>query len=129
MSGLKREIRNSTLAETSMHPSSLFVDAAAGVAIVYLIFRILASRKTPAPLPPGPTPKLFFGNLGDFPPPGAHEWLFWKAHKDLYGPLSCLRIPGQTVMIISDYKIALDLLEKRSGTFSDRPVFPFAGEM
>lgn len=112
-----------------MDTSSLLIDAAAAVSAIYLLSRFFRSRAPPNALPLGPTPKLLIGNLNDLPPPGAHEWLFWKPHKELYGPLSCLRVLGQTIMIISDYKVAFDLLEKRSGTYSERPVLTFAGEM
>lgn len=112
-----------------MDVSYLFVDAVAGVAAIYLLSRFIRSPKLPAPLPPGPKPKLLVGNLNSLPPPNAKEWLFWKPHKDLYGPLSCLRVLGQTIMIISDYKTALDLFEKRSMIYSERPVLPFAGEL
>lgn len=107
----------------------LLLDAAVAVSVVYLLYRFLSGPKPPAPYPPGPKPKLIVGNLNDLPPPGAHEWLFWRPHKELYGPLSCLRVLGQTVMIINDYKVAFDLFDKRSMKYSDRPIFNFAGEM
>lgn len=36
---------------------------------------------------------------------------------------------GQAIIIVNDYNIALDLLDKRSAVYSDRPDLPFAGEM
>lgn len=109
--------------------SSLLVNAGICATVLYLLSHFLEPRKTSAPLPPGPAPKLLIGNLGDLPPKGAQEWLFWAKHKELYGPLSYLNVLGQKIMIINDHRVALDLLEKRSGTYSDRPVLPFAGEL
>lgn len=36
---------------------------------------------------------------------------------------------GRPVIILNSAKALADLLEKRSAIYSDRPVFPFAGEM
>lgn len=36
---------------------------------------------------------------------------------------------GTRVIIINDLQSAIDLLETRSAIYSNRPVFPFAGEM
>lgn len=47
----------------------------------------------------------------------------------LLGPISSVTVMGQAIIIVNDYNIALDLLDKRSAVYSDRPVLPFAGEM
>lgn len=109
--------------------SALILDIALGAAGVYFIARVCRSSKYPAPLPPGPIGSLFFGNLKDLPSPGEKEWLHWEKHKERYGPLSYLRVLGQDMMIISDYRIAFELFEKRGANYSGRPVQQFAGEM
>ena len=53
----------------------------------------------------------------------------WAKHKELYGPISSVSALGQDIIIVNDPEVALDLLEKRSGTYSDRPSLTFAGEM
>lgn len=108
-----------------MRVDTLALDVAVGVVGIYLLSRLLSSRKTTARLPPGPKPNLIFGNILDLPTPGEVECLFWEKHKKLYGPLSCLSVLGRKIMIISDVKVAFDLFEKRSAIYSDRPVAPF----
>lgn len=103
----------------------LVVDIALGAIGVYLLFQLVLSRQPPTRLPPGPKPGLLLGNISDLPPPGVVECLFWMKHKELYGPLSCLSVFGRKIMIISDYSVAFDLLEKRNNIYSDRPLAPF----
>ncbi|CEL10680.1 hypothetical protein ASPCAL13795 [Aspergillus calidoustus] len=79
-----------------------------------------------APLPPGPTPLPLVGNLRDLPSPGTEEWLHWLKHKDLYGPLSTVQVFGQRLIILNEAQLAVDLLDKRSAIYSDRPDMPFA---
>lgn len=45
------------------------------------------------------------------------------------GDFMRLTVLGQPIYIISSYKIATDLLEKRSLIYSDRPVMTFAQEL
>ena len=47
----------------------------------------------------------------------------------LYEPVSSVTALGQTVVIFNDYDLAIELFEKRSDEFSDRPVFPLGREM
>lgn len=97
-------------------------------------------------LPPGPKPLPVIGNLLDLPKGGEIEGQFWAKHKALYGMLHCIRrlgditnttlgpissvsVFGQTIIVVNDYKTAVELLDRRSSIYSDRPVFTFAGEM
>lgn len=106
--------------------SIVLLDFAFGLSILYYISRI---RRFPAPLPPGPKKTLLLGNIRDLPPAGKPEWVHWMKHKELYGPISSLSVLGQTIVIISDHKMAFDLLDKRNAIYSERPVMHFAGEM
>lgn len=108
---------------------ALALDLALGAGGLYLIVRVYRSRGYPAPLPPGPKRSFLFGNLKDLPPPGEPEWIHWAKYKARYGPLSYLRVLGQDFVIISDYKIAFELFEKRGATYSGRAVQQFGGEM
>lgn len=38
-----------------------------------------------------------------------------------YGPLSWLFVPGRNILVLNDYGAMRDLLDKRSGTYNDRP--------
>ncbi|KAH8113547.1 cytochrome P450 [Phellopilus nigrolimitatus] len=114
-----------------MGSSILLVDVVLGGLGLYLIKVLLLtpSKKAPAPLPPGPKPKPVIGNLLDLPPAGEQEWVFWAKHKELYGPISSVNVFGQNIIILNEARIAYDLLEKRSATYSDRPTMVFGGEM
>lgn len=112
-----------------MDSSISILTAAVGAASVYALSRFLLPKRTPAPLPPGPKPKFLVGNMDDLPKPGEEEWLHYAKHKDLYGPISSVTVLGQTIVIINDYKTALDLFERRGTNYSGRPVMHFAGDM
>ncbi|KAL3458739.1 putative cytochrome P450 oxidoreductase OrdA-like protein [Aspergillus heterothallicus] len=96
--------------------------------IAILIIRSLSPRapQLVAPLPPGPKPLPLVGNLRDLPAPDTEEWVHWLKHKDLYGPLSTINVFGQRLVILNEARLAIDLLDKRSAMYSDRPSMPFA---
>ena len=103
------------------------------LALAVLLYKFLLSTssrlKTSHNLPPGPKPKPIVGNITDLPPNGTKDWLHWKKQSDLYGPISSLTVLGQPIIIISDYNIASELLDKNSGFTSSRPTMTFGGEM
>ncbi|KAI5118228.1 hypothetical protein M0805_000724 [Coniferiporia weirii] len=88
---------------------------------------ILRNRKLSLPLPPGPRPLPLIQNLLDLPK--GFEAFHWAKHKHLYGPISSLSVLGTTIIILNDAQVAFDLLEKRSAIYSDRPSFPFGGDI
>ena len=45
------------------------------------------------------------------------------------GPISSLTAFGQHLIIVNEAHIAVELLEKRSAIYSDRPTLVFGGEM
>ncbi|KNG82926.1 O-methylsterigmatocystin oxidoreductase [Aspergillus nomiae NRRL 13137] len=100
-----------------------------GLALLYFAKSVLLRKKTSAPLPPGPKPKPIIGNLRDLPRPGQQEWVHWLKFKELYGPISSVSMFGQTIIILNDHQVAVDLMEKRSATYSSRPRMVFAGEI
>lgn len=110
--------------------SFLLVDLAVGCVAVYVV-KSLISRPSSNTLskPPGPKALPLLGNALDIPIGEEKQWLHWQKHKQLYGPISSVTAFGQTIIILNDYDIAVELFEKRSGEFSDRPVFPFGGEL
>jgi len=49
-------------------------------------------------------------------PFGLSRWLF------AIGKVVSLQIPGKTVIVLNSAKAAVDLLDKRSANYSDRPI-------
>ena len=124
----------------------------AGLVAVYVLGRALGLMKAAhPPLPPGPKGLPIIGNLMDLPKEGNLEAHHWLKHKYLYGlcclsccsmtlksdpanlpptgPISSITVMGQTMIIINDAKIALELLEKRAVKHSSSAKQMFIGEM
>lgn len=47
----------------------------------------------------------------------------------LIGPISSVTVMGQTIVILNEAQVAIDILDKRSIKYSTRPRRVFAGEM
>ncbi|KAI0145193.1 cytochrome P450 [Xylariaceae sp. FL1272] len=109
----------------------LLVQLAIGLSVacaVVGLYRWVTASKLP-PLPPGPKGYPLVGNISDLPPPGTLEAKFWLKHKAQFGPLSSVTVLGQSLVIINDPQLAIELFEKRSAKYSSRPKQIFAGEM
>lgn len=66
-------------------PGVYILDFGAILLTVYLLFRIVSvtQQRSNAPLPPGPNPLPFVGNIFDLPE--GLEGPHWAKHKALYG--------------------------------------------
>lgn len=108
--------------------------------LVHLHYKALAfsARSRGRPLPPGPRPLPLVSNLFDIPT--RFPWRAYQEYSKHYGASCSLgKVPagvhplthpgniisfqamGQTLVVIDDPEIAVDLLEKRSGIYSSRP--------
>ncbi|KAF2119066.1 cytochrome P450 [Lophiotrema nucula] len=99
------------------------------LAIYFLRRRLFSRKDKQLPLPPGPSGLPLVGNIQDLPAPGAVEFQHWLRHKDLYGPISSVTVLGQTMIIIHDKDIALELMEKRASIHSGRPKMKFGFDL
>jgi hypothetical protein len=99
------------------------------LALLFVRSKTQGTARHTLPLPPGPKGLPLIGNINDLLPQGSQEYLHWLQFKDRYGPLSSITILGQTMIIIHDRDIALELMEKRASKHSGRPHMKFAMEM
>ncbi|KAI7158202.1 putative cytochrome P450 [Hortaea werneckii] len=101
------------------------------ILIIILTKILLRGTKHPHPLPPGPPGLPILGNLFDLPPTTGSqpEYLHWLTHKDRYGPISSVKVLGQTMVIIHDREIAGEVLERKAGVSAGRPGLKFAWDM
>ncbi|KAF2722512.1 cytochrome P450 [Polychaeton citri CBS 116435] len=106
-----------------MQPLTLAVAAVALVGFAILsLFNYLQSRqawKDKTSEPPGPALVPWIGRIHDLPI--EYMWLKFKEWADVYGPLYRTQMLGANFIIISDEKVAEDLLVKRAKIYSDRP--------
>lgn len=89
---------------------------------VLSLFHALQSRqawKNKATEPPGPALVPWIGRIHDLPI--EYMWLKFKEWADIYGPLYRTQMLGDNFIIITDEKVAEDLLIKRGKIYSDRP--------
>ncbi|KAI6006269.1 cytochrome P450 [Pisolithus orientalis] len=97
----------------------------AGTAI-YLI-KCIVSKKNTHPFPPGPKPLPLLGNLLDMP--FEKQWLAFSDWAEKFGTMIYLKIFGQHIIVLDSANAAVEVLEKNSSIYSDRPVFPMGGEL
>lgn len=115
------------------------------IVLFALAARLVTRKRSNLPLPPGPPADPLLGHLRIIPDPETraetfHEWskqygVFaiprWMLAElivvtiGIIGDVLSLKLPGKTLIILNSEKAALDLLERRSAIYSDRPRFPF----
>ena len=47
----------------------------------------------------------------------------------LLGPMTTVSVFGQPMIVVNSAKIAIDMMDKKSAIYSDRPVMPMGGEL
>ncbi|KAG2131395.1 cytochrome P450 [Suillus clintonianus] len=79
-------------------------------------------RRKMLPLPPGPRAIPFIGNVRgiDINAP----WLAYTEWGKRYGDIVYSHLLGQQIIVINSEKVAIELLEKRSHNYSNRPTLP-----
>ncbi|EIW84452.1 cytochrome P450 [Coniophora puteana RWD-64-598 SS2] len=73
---------------------------------------------------PGPKPWPLVGNVRGMDV--SAPWKSYKRWSETYGPIFRTRLVGFDIVVISDERIARELLDRRSGKYSSRMWFPTA---
>lgn len=92
---------------------------------VYLIKQLFA--KNHARYPPGPRGLPLVGNIQDIP--HVKPWLTFAEWGKKYGDISHINVLGQHIFVLNSVNIAVEMLDKKSSIYSDRPVVPMSGEL
>ncbi|KAL0580912.1 hypothetical protein V5O48_001106 [Marasmius crinis-equi] len=61
--------------------------------------------------------------------PTQQEWLTFAKWGDTYGDICSVAVLGQTIIILNSLKTSVDMLDKKSSIYSDRPVLQMGGEL
>ncbi|KAJ3886755.1 cytochrome P450 [Lentinula edodes] len=89
-------------------------------ALIFLAVRLVLGFKNRAHLPPGPRGLPILGNALQLASV-SQIWLMFDKWKSQYGPIMYLNLAGQHIVVLNTKAAALDLLERRSAIYSDRP--------
>ncbi|PBK75890.1 cytochrome P450 [Armillaria solidipes] len=106
-----------------MNSFLLSVALASGILLTCCLFYISCNRRR-LPLPPGPKGFPLIGNLWDVPV--KYPWITYARWTATYGDVLYLDTPAKPTVVINSAQAAMDLFEKRSGNYSDRPDFTMA---
>ncbi|PPQ97018.1 hypothetical protein CVT26_001123 [Gymnopilus dilepis] len=83
------------------------------------------------PYPPGPRPRIFLGNMFDFPKSKVPQtYLAWGKKYQMEGPILHASSFGKHFVILNRFSDAEELLERRAKIYSDRtqlPIFKLMG--
>ncbi|PPQ73533.1 hypothetical protein CVT26_010344 [Gymnopilus dilepis] len=79
------------------------------------------------PLPPGPKGYPIIGSVHEVP--HGFAWLRYAQWKKDYGDISSITVFGRTTIVLNSLKACLELLDKRSYNYSDRPRMVMASEL
>ncbi|KAF7355007.1 hypothetical protein MSAN_01416200 [Mycena sanguinolenta] len=105
----------------------LALDICAVLCILFLLKRLVSSQQQVHALPPGPKGLPLVGSVLDMP--SEQEWITFSKWADTWGDICSTTVLGQPIIIIGSAKVAVDLLDKRSAIYSDRPVCMMGGEL
>ncbi|KAJ4467123.1 cytochrome P450 [Lentinula edodes] len=89
-------------------------------ALILLTFRLVLGFKNRGRLPPGPRGLPILGNALQLASV-SRIWLIFDKWKSQYGPIMYLNLAGQHIVVLNTKAAAIELLERRSAIYSDRP--------
>lgn len=104
-----------------------FLAYAGFAALAGALYGFLIYQHYEKPLLPGPKPRFILGNALDIPTD--QSWETFTEWKDKYGDVVFLRALGRTLVVLNSREACVDLLDKRSLIYSDRPQFVMSMEL
>jgi cytochrome P450 len=103
---------------------NVYVGSLAVTIVCAVVLRQWRARgRSRLPLPPGPAGLPIIGNLLSLPTKHTQAVYFHELGKK-HGPIATVSVFGQPLIIVNSHAVALDLLNKRSPNYSDRPRAP-----
>ncbi|KAG1864813.1 cytochrome P450 [Suillus subluteus] len=93
---------------------------------VYLVKQVV-TKKNPAPYPPGPRGWPLIGNVLDMP--RVKPWLTFTKWGQKYGDITHVEVLGWHIILLNSVKTAMEMMDRKSILYSDRPVLPMVGEL
>ncbi|EMD39272.1 hypothetical protein CERSUDRAFT_93317 [Gelatoporia subvermispora B] len=110
----------------SLNSASVLPVAGAFIAIAIYIYMRAKTQALNRPLPPGPNRLPIVGNIFDIP--AEEQWKAYAQWAHQYGTYALtsreviyLEVLGQPIVVLNTEKAVLDLWDKRSSNYSDRP--------
>ncbi|KAF5384354.1 hypothetical protein D9615_003159 [Tricholomella constricta] len=97
------------------------------IAIFFLTFYWHHCPQCMVPLPPGPRPMPFIGNLKDMTT--KELWLRATEWATQFGDVCYVHVFGQGIVFLNSADVAFELLEKRGAIYSDKPHLIMVGEL
>ncbi|KAG1851300.1 cytochrome P450 [Suillus subalutaceus] len=96
---------------------------------VYLVKQVLI-KKNPKPYPPGPRGWPLIGNVLDMPRVKRLKlWLTFTEWGQKYGGITHVEVLGRHIIVLNSVKTAMEMMDRKSISYSDRPVLPMVGEL
>ncbi|KAI5121129.1 hypothetical protein M0805_002801 [Coniferiporia weirii] len=107
-----------------LQPFDTFAPLLGVLGFVVILKLVLDLGAPPGSLPPGPPLDPIIGHARKISKD--HSWVTFAEWGKTYGDVMTARVLGRTVIVLNTFAAARDLLDRKSGTFSDRPSMPLA---
>jgi hypothetical protein len=111
-----------------MREQSILIKALAALAVALVVYALVPLRRK-GKLPPGPSYSVpwvgHFFQLADRNSVISSKFDRWA--KD-FGPIYSLKLFGDTIIVVSSYKVVKDLLEQRGAIYSGRKPLPMVDD-